>query len=502
MHLFKKIILPLPFLAIIAFSFYLFAPIFATTLNSDHAVHILMSNHISLPGDLYYWGQDRLGSLLPILTNLFLKIVPVKSITAISLVEYILLFISFYLLQTFLKNYLPKIVLCLLLFIPFHAMVPQVYVGHPYVSQFFIISVIFYLFRYYQGLAPENKIKRWSAWLFICLLLFMTVWISDLSLVFVCVFVSAVFLNAFLKTWQSGLKNLFIPVKVIDFFMHVFVFLLVFIPGIKGITALKSICYNQPGYNGLVNFRTFRKAYSGVYHYFMNSFKFKLENPYVSSYHLIVLIISLVLLVVIIKKSKDRKIHFHFHYFVFSFTFLLSYVATLLSNWAFLNAYGARYFIFCYLFLMFLIVFYCDSLSKKLMTTLQVLLILGIGAYTVKTYEVQKILCFENGTNHSLKEIQEMKAFENAGIIADYWFSYITCIDSDMNVVATPREGTYVRNPALIDSVYNRKKIVLIKNIWLDNFPDTIQQFNRKLVKIGDPQSLHNFDFCEYKLAR
>ena len=35
-------------------------------LSSDHAIHILMADGFSFPHDLYYWGQDRLGSIIPI----------------------------------------------------------------------------------------------------------------------------------------------------------------------------------------------------------------------------------------------------------------------------------------------------------------------------------------------------------------------------------------------------------------------------------------------------
>ena len=493
----KKILYFLPFLSIIAFSFYLFAPVFATTLNSDHAVHVLMSDHVYLPGDLYYWGQDRLGSLLPILTHLFIKIIPVKSITGITVVEFILLFSAFYFLQTFLKNYLSKIILCLILFIPFPAMVPQLYIGHPYVSQFFIISLVLFLTKRYHGISTDLKIKKQSIWFLICVFLLLTVWISDLSLIFVAAFAVAMILQGILCLKKS---NTGIMTYIKNFIVHAVIFLMVFLPGMKGLNALKSICYQQPGYSELVNFKTFRKAYSGVYHYFMKSFRLKAGDNVISVYHLAVLIISLVLLFIIIKKIKERKIKFNFYYTVFFSTFFLGYIATLLSNWAFLNTYGARYFIFCYLFLMFLIIFYCDTLSGKLMYILQILFVSGILFYSLRTYEVQKIICLENGTNHSLKEIQDLKQFKDAGIIADYWFSYISCIDSEMNVVATPREGTYVRNPALIDSVFNRKKILLIKNIWLDNFPDTIQQFNRKLYRIGKPESQSNFYYCQYQL--
>ncbi|HXC05066.1 MAG TPA: hypothetical protein VNZ86_09975, partial [Bacteroidia bacterium] len=48
-------------------SFWILSPWKSPFLNSDNAVHILMTYDCQLPEDLYFWGQDRLGSLIPLL---------------------------------------------------------------------------------------------------------------------------------------------------------------------------------------------------------------------------------------------------------------------------------------------------------------------------------------------------------------------------------------------------------------------------------------------------
>ena len=48
---------------LIIFSFYNFAEINFPLLNSDMAVNVLMAQSLNLPGDFYFWGQDRAGSL-------------------------------------------------------------------------------------------------------------------------------------------------------------------------------------------------------------------------------------------------------------------------------------------------------------------------------------------------------------------------------------------------------------------------------------------------------
>lgn len=41
-------------------------------LNSDHAIHILMAESFDYTKDWYYWGQNRLGSFIPMLGAIFI----------------------------------------------------------------------------------------------------------------------------------------------------------------------------------------------------------------------------------------------------------------------------------------------------------------------------------------------------------------------------------------------------------------------------------------------
>lgn len=56
-------------ISIISFRFY--SALYYPALNSDNAVTVLMIHYFKLPDDLYFWGQDRLGSLIPLLGQVF-----------------------------------------------------------------------------------------------------------------------------------------------------------------------------------------------------------------------------------------------------------------------------------------------------------------------------------------------------------------------------------------------------------------------------------------------
>ncbi|MCC7332613.1 MAG: hypothetical protein IT232_08400 [Flavobacteriales bacterium] len=84
------------------------------------------------------------------------------------------------------------------------------------------------------------------------------------------------------------------------------------------------------------------------------------------------------------------------------------------------------------------------------------------------------------------------------GIIAEYWNSYGTSFVNPNLIKATPHDKI-VSNSFLVDSVFSQPHIYLIKDGWLDFFPDTLNQFNHTLVKEGEMFFIGNCWVNEYK---
>src|ERR1035437_7141392 len=80
---------------IMGFSFFFYAPCNSANYYSDNAIHVLMAKNFQLPRDFYYWGQDRLGSLLPMIAFLIGKIIHMHYLYICSFVQYLFLFTGF-----------------------------------------------------------------------------------------------------------------------------------------------------------------------------------------------------------------------------------------------------------------------------------------------------------------------------------------------------------------------------------------------------------------------
>lgn len=89
---------------LVSISFYFYAPCNSPLYNSDHAVHTLMSYDFTLPRDMFYWGQNRLGSLFPMVCYPFIKLFHIHPLYVVSVMNYIFLLITTLLVASFIKN--------------------------------------------------------------------------------------------------------------------------------------------------------------------------------------------------------------------------------------------------------------------------------------------------------------------------------------------------------------------------------------------------------------
>ena len=167
-------------LAVIIVSFFSFSAVCINIhFNSDNAVHVLMTNNFRFPEDLYYWGQQRLGSIIP-LTALVFKYLGMSSIWAASIAEYLLLTFSFILFSLTIKNLSLRFALSLAWFFPLKFYLVFTQIGHPLIGQFFFLSIFYYFINRLIFSAKNLPVFWFIAAGFAIPL---SIWASELSIV-------------------------------------------------------------------------------------------------------------------------------------------------------------------------------------------------------------------------------------------------------------------------------------------------------------------------------
>lgn len=59
--------------------------------------------------------------------------------------------------------------------------------------------------------------------------------------------------------------------------------------------------------------------------------------------------------------------------------------------------------------------------------------------------------------------VGEFNRLSNIGIIADFWNSYIISCTNPNQIVATPHDKSYIRNPKFSEEVFKKKNYFLSK---------------------------------------
>lgn len=101
------------------------------------------------------------------------------------------------------------------------------------------------------------------------------------------------------------------------------------------------------------------------------------------------------------------------------------------------------------------------------------------------------------------KVLDEFQHMGKIGVISEYWNSYVTsCINPEL-IKATPHDQTYaVRNMQIVDEVFAQPNIYVIRDMWMDSFPDSLTQFNRTLTRSGNEFKMGDCFVCKYDLVK
>ena len=120
--------------------------------------------------------------------------------------------------------------------------------------------------------------------------------------------------------------------------------------------------------------------------------------------------------------------------------------------------------------------------DSKFINTILLVTVLtgGIGAIYNMKYIWPKTL------TPKARIVDEFKRLGHIGIISDYWNLYVTSCPNPDLIIATPNEQAFVRNNKMAEDVFKQPNIYIIKDMWLQTFPDSMSQFHRLLVKDGN----------------
>jgi hypothetical protein len=510
-------------IAIVSFIFILsfraFAPYLAPNLNSDNAIHILMAYHLKLPDDLYYWGQDRLGSIVPILGHFLLKLLPLSPVEAVSYVQYFLLLVGFLCFASLFRNPISKIAFALIWFLPLRVLTELIHIGQPYGAQLAFIGVGIVLINYL--IENTEQLMGWRRRILIAIAttsLFISLWISDFTIITILLLALMLLVpisSSIFKEPQPVRNG-----KLVAIAPDVLTILVVSLMGFLSIDYAKQNAADQGSYSGFNGPAQVIEVLSRLGTSLIRTISFQAKTIFLSI-HAILTLVFIGYAVYLLLRSRNTNIQSatsttpplklsRWFYFFLAHT-ILGLVLLVLSDWVYKNGINFRYFTPVYITGWLAALLFTEALDGAVARRASVLLVL---AAVSSSFSLPRQVFFLEKPEPKIQTLQEIQTLGNAGLIGDYWTAYLICSANPASLNCTPydRKGTtpclassqpravgQVRCRRCVPKVMASETIYLVKEKWLDAFPDQIQQFGQCLIRVGQGQKLGGYTMAPYQ---
>ncbi len=475
--------------AIILLSFFCYSSNFYPLLSSDDAIQILMIHNFHLPHDLYFWGQDRYGSLIPLIGQVFYRGFGISPLTSESLTHYLILIAGYFAFAGMFKSKYSQVLLAVVWFFPPFRLVDFLR-GNIGLEYSLLAISIFMIQKIQTGRFTDCLVKLHLLLVSITLLFVLSVWVSDLAVV-------SIFLLLLIQVYFGvGSKNSVLnnPFK---WKPGIYYFIAGIILGSAFIVYAKYNADNSPLYINFNDFSTIFESLKLFGNSMLELLLFRSNEPFTSAHLYLAILLTGILFLfrADIRFGENQKKWFLF----FVSDIVLIFLVIMVSKWSFMNGVPRRYFTGHYIVFWMAFLFAFEYLAEsKIKKTLRLLLMLtvlmaGAGGLLHMKYIWPKSL---------IPRVEYMREFESLGkigIIGDYWNSYINSVTNPDNIIATPNDLASVRNREMAFEVMKRDTFYIIRDGWMETFPDSMSQFGTKLYKNGDEFRLGDCFVCRYK---
>ncbi|MFZ4799012.1 MAG: hypothetical protein ACOYMA_16040 [Bacteroidia bacterium] len=461
--------------AIISLSFYYFSGLNSVSFNSDQAVQVLMIKDFQWPSDAYYWGQNRLGSLLPLISYILYAFLKIHPIILVSIVNYAMLLIGWIIFSKFLKSNWAKLLFCIAIFLPHPAYFFIILIGHPYQGQFFTLALSTLFFNnLYSKIASFEKwnFKDYLKLISTIFTSLLAVWVSELSLVFYAfILFYILFSNEIRKAIFSisvFKSNLLMPIITSISLLLLGFFLLI---------DLKHNFESDPVYD-LIFIDSFEKI-SLQFHYFYSQLidVLLLQNHHTVFECLFYYAVIFSIIVVVFNFKKIDKTNQQI-FKSLGLTFVVAVVLLFFSSWNFRSKYDPKYYTLLYaLFYVFIGVGF-NALNQIKQIVLFVMLsttILYSNFLFLKIYYDEKSV---------LEQYNSVIDLPKGTLVSDYWKAYkIAAIGFD-SLEGVPKDYWNCRNIDKIKKWSKNENFYFIKSelFEFEKHNDTLFFKNMKFI--------------------
>ena len=457
-------------------------------VNADQLIHALMAERFDWSKDAYYWGQDRLGSLLPFLGSI-LTSAGFDGLTAMAWVQGLVLVGCGLLWAYLVRDVLMASVGLAFLMLPPYPFEDGINIGHPYLSQYLLGLLLLALLEAarrannrnshasYRPLGIQN-IRSFG----LVVVAVANLWASELSLA----------LLAAAGWWYRGTiahlgRNS--PWAVA----------LGTSVGLLGLWSAKSGAPHQKGFAKLIaSPQDILLSLTSQWSEWSTTLLGGGNKPFNAVFWWAILAVVLGLVFFgLLRPQRAKALTW-----TLGFASLGSWAAVHRAGWNAVNGFPLRYFSAAFGFGGLAVLSYLTDLgfSKKAFVRAGMLALLVVQVYAALSFN----RAFHTGAKGRLARVQaeeflkrEVRSDDSIAIIASYWNSYL--LDGlSPQAIGIPHENDHCRDRRYLDEVLDQNEIIVVAAGWLEVLPDTLQQYGVVWIKKGETQTTSGTHYARY----
>jgi len=461
-------------------------------VNADMLIHALMAERFDWSRDAYYWGQDRLGSLLPFLGSI-LTASGLDGLTAMAWVQGLVL-LGCGLLWAYLeRDVLMASVGLAFLMLPPYPFEDGVNIGHPYLSQYVLGLGLLALLEAARraneaSIVPKsNASTRPFSTLNIrsfglVVLVVANLWASELSLALLAA-AAWFYRGTIIQLSRDSPWAVFLGAS----------------SGLLGLWLAKSGAPQQKGFAKLIaSPHEVLQSLASQWTEWSTTLMGGGNKPFNTLFWWAFLVAMLGLVVFGWLRPKRIKALT----WTLGLASLGSWAVVHLSGWSAVNGFPLRYFSAAFGF-GGLAVLSCLSdlgISKKPFVRAGTVALLVMQVWAAWSFN----RTFSTGAKGRLTRVQaevlldrEGRSDDTLAFIASYWNSYL--LDGlSPQAIGIPHENDHCRERRYLNEVLDQNEIIAIAAGWVEVLPDTLQQYGVTWIKMGETQTTTGTDYARY----
>jgi hypothetical protein len=453
-----------------------------------------MAYNFKLPRDLYYWGQNRLGSLMPLISYPIIRLTSIQPIFVLSFVQYIFLLIPAILISKYLKSKALIITLFVSIFLPVCSYRAILYIGHPYSAQLLCCTLfIYFCGKFYKLLngspAPAIRFKPVVYQFLAMFFLFLSLWISELSVVIVLIpFLYLIFDRNKQNTFEK---------KAFSYYSILFLFYIVISAFV--LYKFKSLSAPDPDYDKAFLFDTDKLSlqFDLMRATFEDVLLFRdghlIDNIF---YYLLFFLIITFFFLPRVNTMPNWLKNFNKSVLI---TCLIAFVVLFFSSWNLRSNFCPRYYTPLYYLFIVCAVFSLDQLIGSISKTLFSIIFIFYSAYY--SFSFLNSLPPSESAWTTYKSFRELP---KGTLIAGYWDTYLIASVATKNLIPVTFDSELLRNKFMLKKALRNNNFYLLNTNDLTKFSrhDTLWQYYHSFIYTGKRYVLNGIEVLQYRKVK